>query len=285
MDKNIGLKDVNYQKTKLNNEVELFSIPKYDEIFSPISKFHPFYTYHDQPFSTERFMYSTIPLHLGEFNINYFDKNIVNVLRCPIKKANDRSIYLPKELLFLKEFVEYCCIYETCFNKRFEDLYGHITVDFKEIEKGGTQRVKGWHVDGFQGSKFPMKHEIEHSYLWTSNNGTEFCVQPFFIKHLDESKYSIFNELEKQAKDNNILKMMDKNIYIFDPYMVHRSPIVTEKTTRLIVRITFEYQKLLDPNDTQNPSLEFNVPYKFDIRNRLSEFKVPLNKEMYGFKN
>lgn len=294
-DEMIGLKDVVYKKTELSDETIKFSIPRYDEIYVPTVPEHPFYTYHDKKFCKDRLMYSALPLHIGSFDIPFDPTKIVNVLRCPIKKNKSREIILPKELEFLKEYVIYCCVYETTFNKRFEDLFAHITVDWNPcIKKGETQRVPGFHVDGFQGSKFPEKHEIEHSYLWSTSfsvekeydgNGTEFCVQPFFVSHIDDSKYLIFDEFNKQANESNVVKTMDNNVYIFDPYMVHRSPIVNANTSRLLVRITMEYQKLLDPNDTPNPGLLFEVPYKYDIRNRLCEYKVPLNKEMFGFAN
>lgn len=282
-DENIGLADVKYVKPELSGKTLSFEIPKYDELYAPTLRTHPFYEYHDKNFDKERLMFSTLPLHVGEFKINYEANDITNVLRCPIKNAGSRKIIIPKELEMFTDFIKYCCIYETSFNNRFEDLYAHMTVDLKKVEAGTTQRVKGFHVDGFQGAKFPTKHEIEHSYLWASTCGTEFCVQPFFINHIDESKYLIFDELCKQAKEDNIYKCLDSNVYIFDPYMVHRSPVLSENTERLLVRITFEYQKLLDPNDTQNPKMKFNIPYKYDIRNRLCEFKVPLNTEMYGF--
>lgn len=294
-DSHIGLKDVMYQKTKLSGKIIKFMIPKYDEIYAPTMPEHPFYTYHDKKFSKDRLMYSSIPLHIGSYDIVFDPTQIVNVLRCAIKKSGGREIVLPVELDFLKDYIMFCCTYETSFNKRFEDLFIHITVDWNPcIKKGETQRVPGFHVDGFQGSKFPEKHEIEHSYLWSTsfvseNNGlnhgcgTEFCIQPFFISHLDDSKYLVFNEFNKQANESNVLKTLDNNVYIFDPYMVHRSPVVNTNTSRLLVRITMEYQKLLDPNDTVNPGLLFEVPYKYDIRNRLCEYKIPLNKEMYGF--
>lgn len=283
-DKHTGLKGATYTQTKLNAETCIeFDIPKFDELFMPTMKEHPFYTYHDKPFSKERLMYSVLPLHIGPFNIAFNSEKIVNVLRCPLKISGTRKIILPGELLFLKEFIEYCCIYETCFNKRFEDVFIHITVDYKEFNCGQTQRVSGWHVDGFQGCKFPEKHEIEHSYLWCSDLGTEFCVQPFFVDKIDDSKYLIFDEFKKQARESNIYTCLPNNVYIFDPYMVHRSPVAQKDTKRLLVRITFEYQKLLDPNDTQNPKIPLKIPYKYDIRNRLGEYQIPLNLKEYGF--
>lgn len=284
MDQHTGLKNVVYTRTTVSGDMKRFIIPKFEELYQPTTLGHPFYSYHNKPFDKQRLMYSTLPLHIGPFDIEFKSKEIINVLRIPIKMAGNREIVLPNELSFLQGFVEFCSIYETSFNSRFEDLYAHITVDYKEFEKGHTHRVSGWHVDGFQGAKFPIKHEIEHSYLWSSTLGTEFCPQPFFVDHIDDSKYLVFDELVKQAREENIYQCLPSNIYIFDPYMVHRSPEAIEDTKRLLVRITFEYQKLLDPNDTINPQLPFKTPYKYDIRNRLGEYKVPLNTEMYGFK-
>lgn len=297
-DVHTGLKDIKYTKPMLCGRYDTFDIPKFEEIFRPTQSEHPFYTYHDKPFSKERYLYSTLPIHIGPFfNIKLSEQNpTTNVLRCPIKGANSRRIFLPEELGFLRDFVMYCNIYENSFNPRYEELFSHITVDYKHLEPGEYHRVKGFHVDGFQGHKFPVKHEIEHSYLWSSNNlkpdvdkldimGTEFCVQPFFLSHIDDSKYLIFNEMEKQANPDNIYQCLNNNVYIFDPYMVHRTPVAKQSTDRLLVRITFEYQKLLDPNDTisPEPSLQFNVPYKYDIRNRLGEYTIDLNHHMFGF--
>jgi len=283
-DQHTGHKLATYVHTKLSGECIAFDVPKFDEIYRPSQPDHPFYTYYDKPFSRERYQYSTIPVHIGNFNIEA-PETVTNVLRVPVKTAGSRKIVLPKEVEFVRGFIEHCCIYETCFNNRFDDLFAHLTVELKTIKKGGTQRTPGWHVDGFQGTKFPIKHEIEHSYLWSSTCGTEFCPQPFFINHIDDSKYMVFDEMAKQVVEANIVTCMDKNIYIFDPYMVHRSPIVKEDTTRLLIRLTFEYQKLLDPNDTVNSKLEFAVPYKYDVRNRLGTYEGGFDLRMYGFLN
>jgi len=279
-----GLKGVNYEKPILCGTKFELDIPQYDEIHEPVQPCHPFYTYHLQTFNKERYRYSTLPIHIGPFHIDWNIQIVTNVLRCPIKMAGTRNLIIPSELEFLKGYIFRCAVYETCFNHRFNDLYMHITVHGSHIEPNTTQRVPGFHVDGFQGHKFRnSKHEIEHSYLWTSNHGTEFCAQPFFIEHIDDSKYNVLLDMEKQARTENIYSLMPQNIYIFDPYMVHRSPIIRERTNRLLIRLTCEYQKLLDPNDTINPGLIFNAPYKYDIRNSLGECPTNCDAKMYGF--
>jgi hypothetical protein len=279
-----GHKLATYVKPILSGICNKLHIPKFEELYNPSEPNHPFYGYYNKDFSKERYRYSTLPIHIGNFKIDIPDKSkITNVLRVPIKTSDSRTIVLPSELDFLKDFILHCCIYETSFNDKFEDMFAHLTVDFKEISENDTQRTPGWHVDGFQGNKFPIKHQIEHSYLWTSCIGTEFCPQPYFIDHIDDSKYMIFDELSKQAKECNVFQCMDQNIYIFDPYMVHRSPVIPKKTNRLLIRMTFETIKLLDPNDTVNPQLIFDVPYKYDIRNRLGTYEENLNMRHYGF--
>jgi hypothetical protein len=280
-----GLAGVTYQHTQLGSECIMVEIPTFEEMFSPSDPEHPFFTYHNKPFSKKRYKCGTpLPLHVRQFTIDK-SAHVVNVLRVPVKAAGSNTIVLPKELEFIQKYVEFCCLYEKSFNPNFENLFAHITVDKKTVNPEETQRVPGFHVDGFQGSKFPTKHEIEHSYLWASDCGTEFCPQPYFIEHLDESKFMIFDEFNKQAHECNVFKCLPNNIYIFDPYMVHRSPVVKTTTERLLIRITFEYQKLLDPNDTVNPNLVFKKPLKIDIRNLLSEFEYPPDLRHYGFEN
>lgn len=282
-DTNVGLIGVDYTKPVLSNSCIRIQIPKYEEIFKPSDYTHPFFTYHDKDFSKSRYKYGgLLPLHIGSFDIDQ-TKHKLNVLRCSVKDAGSNEIILPSELDFLTDFVKFCCLYESSFNTQFTKLFMHITVDKKTVEPNTTQRVSGFHVDGYQGHKFPIKHEIEHSYLWCSDYGTEFCPQPFFIEHIDDSKYMLFDEFNKQANELNVYKCLPSNVYIFDPYMVHRSPVVTKRTERLIIRLTCEYQKLLDPNDTINPNLQYDVPYKYDVRNRLGTFKWPLTIEHYGF--
>lgn len=134
-----GLGGVTYIKTVLNKDLPCtqIKVPFYEEIFKPSDMEHPFFQYHDKPFNKSRYKYgSVLPLHIGKFDL-CIPENVTNVLRCPIKLAGDPTIYLPNELSFLEQFVYFCGVYETSFNRaQFNDLFMHITVE-KKGGKGG----------------------------------------------------------------------------------------------------------------------------------------------------
>ena len=113
--------------------------------------------------------------------------------------------------------------------------------------------------------------------------GLEMCIRDrFYLNHLDESKHLIFDELDIQAREENMIKPQNKSVILFDPYMIHRSPKFNTHGRRTVVRLTFEYQKLLDPNNTINPNIKFNTHYKYDIRNMLCTYSGEIPWDMYG---
>ena len=61
----------------------------------------------------------------------------------------------------------------------------------------------------------------------------------FFIEHIDDSKFMLFDEFNKQAIESNVYKCLPNNVYIFDPYMVHRSPLIDKKTERYNLSFQF----------------------------------------------
>jgi hypothetical protein len=124
---------------------------------------------------------------------------------------------------------------------------------------------------------------VEHSYILTTDPPTEFCVQPFFLKHLDESKHNFFLEFDKQAKESNIYQCLPNHLYLIDPYMVHRTPRLPGDTSRTFLRITFAFTELQHPKNTINPLFAGQEYEKrIDIRENLckNEFDVPYH--LYG---
>ena len=66
------------------------------------------------------------------------------------------------------------------FNKRlYDDYQFYVTVNVSEVEVGKAQRNVGIHVDGFQGIKYPIKFENDHSYIFVNEGPTLFTSEPF----------------------------------------------------------------------------------------------------------
>ena len=166
-------------------------------------------------------------------------------------------------------------------NKDHDKTFCHITYD--KFYGQNYQRLPGFHGDGFQGSKFPTKVTAEHSYIIATNPPTEFCLQPFFLKHLDEAKHNFFLELDSQAQECNVYKSLSNHLYLIDPYMVHRTPFLADMIDRKFVRITYTFTELENPHNTINSMFD-NQSYenRVDIRTTLCTNEFPVPYHLYG---
>lgn len=233
-------------------------------------------------FDVEHFQYAAPPIELSRFNFDFSSFKGMRVLRCPIKKAGETVLNIPSELEALLPIIRFALETELHVNPRFNDFHAHITIDNKFISEGESQRPAGWHVDGFQGVRVD-NHAIEHSYILVDTIGTEFCIQPFFLNHLDFSRHNVFYEFERQASEDNVYQVAPGALMLIDPYMVHRSPIVHEDTLRTFFRLTFTETELEDPVNTIN--LHYPIPEydnRIDVRDRLYAYDGEVPWGSYG---
>lgn len=240
-------------------------------------------TYHSlfQPFDLEQYLYPRLPIDMGLMEENEYQCDI-NVLRMPLKFPGT-NYKIPVELKSLFPLISRVAEYEAFINPNHKDCFCHITYDKSNVGAGEFHRYPGFHGDGVQGTKINTKVIIEHSYILVTSPPTEFCLQPFFLQHLDEAKHNFFLELDKQAKECNIYGSLPGHLYLIDPYMVHRTPRITSPVDRIFVRITFAFTELQHPKNTVNPMFNGQQYEKrIDIRERLvrNEFQVPLH--LYG---
>lgn len=280
--------NIRYIEPKISTEnPHCFSPAK--NLFVPIvNPKHPFYREQHEPFDVERYEYARPPIEIGHSRLDLSSIGpTVNVLRMPIK--NPHTEY--KCPLAIKPFwnlIERVAEYECGFNPRHDDCMVHITIDRGTIEKGTTHRYPGFHGDGVQGAKFSQKEytPVEHSYVITSFPPTEFCIQPFFFKHLNDAKHNIFHEMEVQVREVNVFKTIPLHLYLLDPYMVHRTPYVEETTERIFVRITYVYSELMNPHNTVNPLFPGQqYEEKHDVRKFLTLYPGEVPWEVYGLSN
>jgi hypothetical protein len=94
----------------------------------------------------------------------------------------------------------------------------------------------------------------------------------------------VFDEIERQAIEMNAFGTLENHIYLIDPYVVHRSPVLIESGHRCFFRMTFTETELEDPNNTVNLSIQADTPYedRLEVRNRLYACEAPVPWEIYG---
>lgn len=280
--------EIRYTQPVLSKENGIEYIPK--SLWMPIvSPKHPTYAGLQDSFDVEQFLYPRPPIDLGDSELcsrTYYE-NVTNVLRMPIKTMGSMVYHVPSDLKWIMPLIERVAEYETRINPNWGLQYAHITIDKSELEPLAHHRFPGWHGDGFQGTKLTPKVAIEHSYIVASAPPTEFCIQPFFLKHLDEAKHNVFMEFDGQAHSKNIYNSIPWHLYLLDPYMVHRTPRIRQACTRLFVRITFASTELQNPHNTENPLLPpTQYPDRHDIRKYLTRYPGTIPLEMYGlYKN
>ncbi len=281
---------IRYTDAELSAEGETFS-PR--GLWTPrINPNNPLYRTLLDPFDVEQYLYPRPPVDMGNWDIG--SVTTPNVLRLPIKNP-EGAYHIPKELSSLFPLIKRVANYEMNINPRHAETFCHITYDVSQVGNGEYHRFPGFHGDGFQGAKFGphqnTKHKekiaIEHSYILVTDPGTELCLQPFFVTHLDESKHSEFLEFDAQAEEVNIFLTIPGHMYIFDPYIVHRSPVIVTDSKwgkrRTFIRITYTFSELEHPKNTVNPMFE---PYEYedriDIRENLAKFGFEVPFHLYG---
>lgn len=240
-----------------------------------------------KPFSLNQYLYPRPPIDMGFMDAPACP---VNVLRMPLKFPKSSTwmtpgdeYRIPREFKNIMPMLERVAEYEKFINKEHDRWFCHITYDFSRVNGGEHHRFPGFHGDGIQGTKLTPKEVVEHSYIFVTRPPTEFCLQPFFLKHLDEAKHNFFLEFDRQAKDVNIFGSLSNHLYLIDPYMVHRTPKIEYEQDRLFVRITYAPIELQHPKNTDNPLFpgqEYRE--RVDIRQNLTpnEFEVPWH--LYG---
>lgn len=245
----------------------------------------PLWTRLAAPFDIEHFQHACPPVDCGPVALDTSSMEGLRVLRCPIKRRGSDAVMLPSELAPLAPLVRHVLELEAQVNPDFPSFWCHLSFERTRVGAGETQRVPGWHVDGFQGVRAP-RHRIEHSYLWADRQPTEYCLQPFFLSHLDPGRHNVFAEMVAQAREVNAYAGLEGHAYLVDPYLVHRSPAVAENCWRSFVRITVAETELEDPTNTANLSLGVpqNYPARSEARDRLHAYEGGIPWPFYGLR-
>ncbi len=280
-DNHAKVSQIRYEQPKLSKRKPIEFSPK--GLWTPrIDPDNIAYNSLFQPFNLNQYIYPRPPIDMGRVDILQLNECGINVLRMPLKFPGT-NYKIPQELSACETLIRRVAEYAKFINPNHDDCFCHITHDSSMVNSGEYHRFPGFHGDGIQGTKLTPKVNVEHSYIMTTNPPTEFCLQPFFLKHLDEAKHNFFLEFDKQAHDVNVFGSLPEHLYLIDPYMVHRTPQITMRCSRTFIRITYAFTELQHPKNTINPHFKGQkYDKRVDIRENLTpnEFDPPYH--LYG---
>lgn len=249
-----------------------------------IDGWNPMYRDILEPFDAYKYTCPRLPISLGPMDANRFRK-CPSVLRVPIKRADSIEVRLPQELYPIADTLKRLMQYDRFINPNFAAFHAHVTIDNSRVAPGTTQRFPGFHGDGLQGGKFKKKLIVEHSYVFVDKLPTEFALQPFFVAHLNEDRYNIFKEFDRQLRRSSIYHGLPGHCYLIDPYVVHASPVITEAVDRTFFRLTLTPTELLMPRNTVNPMFPGQeYPERIDVRDFVANPDLDVPLEFYGLK-
>jgi len=279
---NKTIQNIQYDEVQLSSDGSSWVIEKF--WMPQVDAWSPIYRDIKEPFNNAKYTAPRLPVDLGPVEMKLI-KECPRVLRTTIKPAGTLEVRLPQELAAVEAIVKRLLYYEYMINPDLKDFHAHLTLDHGLVEAGKTQRFPGWHGDGLQGGKFKEKLVCEHSYIGASSCPTELCLQPFFVEHLNEDLYNFFKAFDQQALESNVYRVLPNHVYLFDPYIVHRTPTITEDTERAFIRLTIANQELAIEYNTLNPMWdEVRPETKLDIRDFVLPPDVPIIYEAYGLK-
>ena len=131
--------------------------------------------------SIKEFIYHTVASELAlrsilENNL-FFEENKTNYCQNTIAKIHEINKQIKEDLT---EF-NICNLEHIIKNnpRLYTDYNLYLTVHVSMVERGKTQRNSGIHVDGFQGSTYPIKFQNDHSYIYVNQGPTLFTDEPY----------------------------------------------------------------------------------------------------------
>lgn len=239
-----------------------------------------------QPFDREHFLSSHPPVQIGHLmdgGVNEAQGERA-YLRTPIKAAGTETVQIPCEMAAIENVIEHALETFAAWYPQWFERHIHVTWEAGWVMPGMTQRIPGWHVDGFQGVR-QVPLAAEASIFWSDALSTQYCVQPFFLSHLDPSRHNAQDALVAQAKETNAFSSQPGGLYLIDPYCVHRGARATDRVWRNFVRVTIADVPLEDPGNTRNLGLKGpqDTPARMEVRDRLWMSGAPIPWNALGF--
>lgn len=129
------------------------------------------------------------------------------------------------------------------------DDYLYITAKHMFLPSGGISNRPGWHCDGF-GTE-------DTNWLWSDCVPTEFCVQPFTLS--DDDAQSMV-EMQRQAKDENIVTYPAGTLLGLDASVVHRPAISDTDCFRTFAKLSVSRDRYALEGNAHNYLFDYDWP-------------------------
>lgn len=152
-----------------------------------------------------------------------------------------------------------------------EHYHLYLTYDRRQVEPGRSHRNGGWHFDGMQGARFPIKIPVCHQYVVSTHLPTEYTDVPTDAMGLDENRHNWFLALGAQVpEDFDPIKAVPGQINLMTAYQLHRSPVAEphEAGWRTFIRLDVSLKQQDRMGNSLNPRLP--APWEF-VERRLPD--------------
>lgn len=154
--------------------------------------------------------YGQEPIVIGPVFLD--PKEMCFVQYLPIAMANSDRVEIPDNLSWTRPLVNMVLKQGVP-----DECYLYLTVKHLYVTPNNMGNRPGWHSDGFGTDDI--------NYVWCDKYPTEFCVQEFKLS--DECDTSL-EEMEEQAKVENVKTYGENTLLCLDKYNIHRTPVVGE---------------------------------------------------------
>lgn len=216
-------------------------------------------------FTPERFAIERLPVQVGYLPAPTTVMDLPSCLDMPIMLPGG-PITVPQPYLWSEAIIgmlEQVTAFENFLLPGWRDTHHlYLTVDTRWVEPGRTHRNAGFHFDGMQGSRYPLKLPACHQYVVSTASPTEFSDMPLDASALDEMRDNWFEALGAQVPENHMLWKPDAcEIICMSAYQLHRSPVATQRHLRSFIRLDVSVKQQDRLGNTINP--ELTVPWTY----------------------
>ncbi len=186
-------------------------------------------------------MRSGKPELLGQFYIDC--KEFMFVQYMPVKMADDWDLKIPNNLACFIPLIK--AIGGTVDNSD----YVYLTAKKMFVSAQCAGNRPGWHIDGFGTD--------DTNFIWSDSMPTEFCIQDFELP--DDHDISL-QQMEQQARAENIKTYPNKSLLGLNSSMVHRVSILPFEGFRTFVKISISKERYNLIGNAHNYLFDYDWP-------------------------